>query len=191
MQVPTHYTNLADKLSTYVDALIATNDFDTIHKGYHSDAYGNAKSELYWGCPGYRIDIQDNDTRIKSALADLAETKYGKIEFHHVDAKAATADDVLRGTVLYSSWGYDQTNVDYYIVIKRTPKTVTCLPMTMTETADSVMTGTALPGEVQYEAEPIRRSIRETSYGVRINGPEKFQSCYVWNGRAKYVSHYH
>lgn len=33
------------------------------------------------------------------------------------------------GDVLYSSWGYDQTNVDFYVVTRRTKCTVTLAPI--------------------------------------------------------------
>lgn len=33
--------------------------------------------------------------------------------------------DPQPGDIYYSSWGYDQTNIDYFQVVKRTPGTVT------------------------------------------------------------------
>lgn len=190
MLIPAKFTRLYDAIVRFVDAAIATNDFDTIRTAYQSDAFRNACGTLKFESRVYQIEVGEQYDRFVAAIRALGSTKYGNIE-HHVVKGQATADDVLRGTVLSCSWGYDQTNVDYYVVVKRTPKMVTYLPMTMTETPDSIMTGTALPGTVQYEADPIRRSIRETPYGVRINGESNFQSCDVWNGRAKYVSHYH
>ena len=32
--------------------------------------------------------------------------------------------EITAGTVLYSSWGYDQTNIDFYQVVRATDKTV-------------------------------------------------------------------
>jgi len=42
------------------------------------------------------------------------------------------------GSFLYSSWGYDQTNADFYKVVKRTPKMVTIVQVyaTMFEDTD-------------------------------------------------------
>lgn len=45
-------------------------------------------------------------------------------------SKYAVTDDVsepknLVGKVLYSSWGYDQTNIDFFLVTKATAKTIT------------------------------------------------------------------
>jgi hypothetical protein len=34
-------------------------------------------------------------------------------------------NSVMIGEIFYSSWGYDQTNIDFYQVIKKTPKTIT------------------------------------------------------------------
>jgi len=37
----------------------------------------------------------------------------------------SAADSIVKpGSVFYRSWGYDQTNVDFYVVVSVTPKTV-------------------------------------------------------------------
>ncbi len=47
--------------------------------------------------------------------ANKAERKREKDQFKH---------DLKVGDILYSSWGYDQTNIDFYQVIKTTGKSV-------------------------------------------------------------------
>ena len=44
------------------------------------------------------------------------------------------ADHIEPGAILVSSWGYDQTNVDYYLVTRTTDKTCWILPMYSKET---------------------------------------------------------
>lgn len=41
-----------------------------------------------------------------------------------IDSPTITCDDVTVGDFFYESWGYDQTNVDFFKVVKRTPKGV-------------------------------------------------------------------
>ncbi len=54
-----------------------------------------------------------------------------------VDAPAIhphIAAEIEPGAILYSSWGYDQTNVDYYVVTRTTAVSCWILPMTHIET---------------------------------------------------------
>jgi hypothetical protein len=58
----------------------------------------------------------------------------------------ATAQTVQVGTVFYSSWGYDQTNVDYYVVsaLSASGKTATFVAVTSASAGnDRVSVGTA------------------------------------------------
>jgi len=41
------------------------------------------------------------------------------------ETKAATTNPLSKGDILRASWGYDQTNVDFYEVVKTTRCTVT------------------------------------------------------------------
>ena len=55
------------------------------------------------------------------------------------------ADRIEPGAILYSSWGYDQTNVDYYMVTRTTAKSAWIVPMTAHEDPTGFMSGTAIP----------------------------------------------
>lgn len=94
------------------------------------------------------------------------------------------------GTILYSAWGYDQTNVDFYEVVKATAKTVT-LRQVKAERVNSEAWGTytTTPKAGQYIGEPFRRTRAAWSerLAVAINS---YANAYEWDGNARNGSDY-
>lgn len=85
------------------------------------------------------------------------------------------------GDILSSSWGYDQTNVNFYEVVEAGDKEVTVREIaqkTVREErgADYV---TAVPGK--YVGPALRR--RPTAYGVKI---DNVQRATKWDGKPEY-----
>lgn len=97
------------------------------------------------------------------------------------------------GDVLYNSWGYEQTNVEFYEVIATTAGT-----LTMREIAQETEPGSegfmcdrrkALPGQFLNDAKPVTKRVQ---YGG--DGPGHISmdhgSCSLWDGKSKYCSWY-
>ena len=59
------------------------------------------------------------------------------------------ATTIEPGAILYSSWGYDQTNVDYYMVTRVTKSSAWIVPMSAHEDQTGFMCGKASPLEPQ------------------------------------------
>ena len=61
--------------------------------------------------------------------------------------------------VLAYTWGYDQTNCDFFQVVKTTAKTATVRPIAQTETSDGpqTMTGRARPIINRFTGPAIRK----------------------------------
>ena len=62
------------------------------------------------------------------------------------------AEKIEPGAIMYSSWGYDQTNVDYYMVTRVTKSSCWIVPMYHSETPEagySPMAGFTMPLEVK------------------------------------------
>jgi hypothetical protein len=138
------------------------------------------------------------------------------------------AERIEPGAILYSSWGYDQTNVNYYMVTRTTEASCWIVPMSAREDSApgfSPMAGHTTPLEPVIQRDrcacdhrssshyanhcdyadcectefaplpvvPQRHKIRRFDYG---NGPTEaihltsYSSAYVWDGRARYASHY-
>ena len=96
------------------------------------------------------------------------------------------------GTIFYNMWGYDQTNIDWYQVVSKTPKTITvkAIECVNVEDTPTSMTGVTTPisGAFKPNAKPHRRSLRVTPYGIKANA--EYGSLSVWDGKPKHYSTY-
>ncbi len=115
------------------------------------------------------------------------------IDFPAIDDKPALAEPYTVGSILYSSWGYDQTNIDFYLVVARKGDWVTLQPMNKTKTYNGHMSGTCVPTDVVELASTFRRRLRidaatGTCYGCK--GPDSYNSLRDWDGRPRYFSEY-
>jgi hypothetical protein len=91
--------------------------------------------------------------------------------------------------ILYATWGWEQTNVDFYQVTKVTAGFVTLQKLQTDTTYDSAsMTGTTrgLPDQYIVGEKPFRRKVYPHG-SVRINS---YTYAYLWDGTAKRTSHY-
>ena len=99
------------------------------------------------------------------------------------------------GDILCASWGYDQTNVDYYVVTKRTPKMVTLQGIgTTIEASDELaMQGSAMPDRNKPEGKPFRK---KAQLDARYDDAEWVQLfswggiARIWDGKPQRVSWY-
>lgn len=63
-----------------------------------------------------------------------------------------------KGDILVSTWGYEQTNADFFEVVEVSPKTVTVRPIASREDYEAEsMTGSAWPIPGAFRGEPMRR----------------------------------
>ena len=87
------------------------------------------------------------------------------------------------GDILYSSWGYDQTNIDFYEVRKVTGSMVVIQELEKRVVRDWGHTVNVVPVPGQYKEAPLRRkfgpSWRGDSYAVSINS---FARSSLWDG---------
>ena len=82
------------------------------------------------------------------------------------------------GDIFKSSWGYEQTNVDFFVVVSITKKTITLQKVKAVVVEASDMRGRVVPG-----TEPIGKPFRRTFK----HGAVKVDYCsyaYPWNGRS-------
>lgn len=101
-------------------------------------------------------------------------------------AEAAKGHSLEVGHVIYSSWGYDQTNVNFYEVTKLIGSSMVELRelAQITEGSGYGGGGKCYPKLGSYIGEPQRRRVMP---GNRITF-ESFQHGSVWDGQAKYWS---
>lgn len=97
------------------------------------------------------------------------------------------------GAILTASWGWEQTNIDFYCIVKRAGNWLTILPMTKkTSEEKGFMTNEETPGEINFTADPQRKKIQLSSdgkeYGFSVTG--SFGYCKLWDGKPETSTHY-
>lgn len=84
-----------------------------------------------------------------------------------------------------SQWGYEQTNVSFYKVLKRTAKTVTLIQVNSRRVYIDRVNYVAVPiDEVAHQAEPFRRKILDCYKDCEAVSVNSFENAYAWNGEA-------
>jgi len=112
---------------------------------------------------------------------------------------AAAAEDKLEpGSVLFSSWGHDQTNINFYEIVRRTWRSAWIRPISDEQTHGPNMTGTSVPlvgpngkyfytGPVQLKR-VSRRPGTDPYPGPYIQG--EYGQLQPWDGNPKRFSTY-
>lgn len=96
------------------------------------------------------------------------------------------------GDVLYSTWGYEQTNVDFYEVVGLTAKSVKIIKLGQTMVENTgYMSETVVPNRDLRGKEVMTKRIRmynDKSYYVSISS---YASASKWGGDPILQTHYH
>ncbi len=91
------------------------------------------------------------------------------------------------GDILVSSWGYDQTNIDFYQVVKVTKATIGIRVIRSTVTETGYMSGQSEPRPGVFDSDELLTK-RPNKFGyVRMNS---FSGAVKWDGKPRYVSWY-
>lgn len=95
------------------------------------------------------------------------------------------------GDVFYTSWGYEQTNTEFYVVTELpSPKTVIvqeCVAPIVNETGN--MSGQRIPRPEELVGEPMRRRVN-MSGGYPTIKVNDVATGFLWDGKPKNVSWY-
>jgi hypothetical protein len=92
------------------------------------------------------------------------------------------------GDVFVNTWGYEQTNADFYQVVGVTPKTVIVREIENQERETGFMSGYAEPVKDGFKGPEQRKKPYEWSGRTYL--PAKHGSCELWDGRPVPVSWY-
>ncbi len=124
--------------------------------------------------------LNNLQAREDAKQAKRAEAK----EWHH---------DLEVGDLLDGSWGYEQTNQEFYQVIETNPKTnsvvIQKVAQHMVEGSGGFMCEEVVPVKGKFIEPPIRRNARKGYDGKARITVDNF-SLDKWDGRPKYQSHY-
>ena len=140
-----------------------------------------SKYDKYYGFK----TAERRDEYVKEYFEDIAASYESKKKYaEKKKAMAAENQDKYKvGEILYSSWGYDQTNIDFYQIVKKTKSMVVIHQIgkeyldTKYESEDLVMPVKDYfigDGEMKKKVGP---------YGVTLN---TYATASLWDGKPKY-----
>lgn len=151
------------------------------------------------------------DGRKWSGLTDeLAQVFDPALHARRMERKAKRANkrnaahDIGTGAIFYTSWGYEQTNIEWFEVVKTTAKTVTLRSIASAKDYKGSMSGTTTPRpgcfvddfnlDDDENANGIRRNVRNfghggnDSWGCKI---DDLRNAWLWDGKPKYFSEWY
>lgn len=86
------------------------------------------------------------------------------------------------GDIYYSSWGYDQTNIDFYkIVARKGSRSFMLQAIGQTVDSNGSSQDLVMPYENSYKGRPVMK--RMGAYGFNLNS---FSIATKWDGKPKY-----
>lgn len=106
------------------------------------------------------------------------------------------AHNLKTGDVLYSSWGYDQTNIEFFKVIRVTACTVTVKALKSRAVSGDGWIGDVVPTEEFNETYPLwwgktSKTCRVINWGdgdrIRVH---ECATARVWDGQPKHFTDY-
>jgi hypothetical protein len=106
---------------------------------------------------------------------------------------AKAAQSLKIGDIFYNSWGYDQTNIDFYQIIgicgKMAEMREICQRTDMDHlTGPQSMSEYVLPCPNQFKGDSFKKIIK--SWSGTASFSMRFGCCTRWEGRSLYQSHY-
>ena len=96
-----------------------------------------------------------------------------------------TPHELRVGQIVWNSWGYDQTNVDFFRVVRVLPKSVAIVKMLNVvvsghgEPSEQVM---PIPGSADPYEKVLTRRVRVSYEGVPCVSINSFASAHLWGG---------
>ena len=100
-------------------------------------------------------------------------------------ASAAFRESLRVGEILYSSWGWEQTNIDFYQVMAIRGCTVQLRQLDQRTTEDGYMCGTTIPLFDVFKGKA--HTPRLTKNNIRI---DSYRTAWKWDGQPLRCSWY-
>ena len=175
--IPKGGVRVADKKSTAVCYMIGKNDYHVV-MGF---AGKRQKPDFH-----YRFTtLEKAQAYVAKFFTDVQAAEDYKTEAkqRETDRLAKMRDKVKVGDIYYTSWGYDQTNIDFYQVVNRTAATVEVVKIGK-NCVDS-MTGVDMvvpdPNPMVKWGDTIKRKINTTGFKIA-----SYAYAYPWDGEPKH-----
>jgi hypothetical protein len=92
------------------------------------------------------------------------------------------------GDIVVNTWGYDQTNVEFYRVVEVLPKSIRVVELMQNVSEKNFMAGETVPAE-DLRPNGTEYLLRVKAEG-RLTNPQSYYYFHKWSGRPQYVSWY-
>jgi hypothetical protein len=167
------------------DAVAYINDYDDGTK-YTAMVFAGKRSK-YDKYYSFKT-AERRDEYVKQYFEDIADSYESKKKYaEKKKAMAAENQDKYKvGEILYSSWGYDQTNINFYQIVKKTKSMITIEEIGK-EYLDTKGASEDLvkPVKNAFIGKEMRKKVGP--YGVSISS---FEDASLWDGKPKYQTAY-
>jgi len=164
---------------------IKRNDFVTLNVDVPS-AYGNNVTKAGTKCRVWKAK-RDGTVCMSSEdgyrLLTVNVNCVTRIDGPKADAKV--------GDIYVCSWGYEQTNIDYYQVVRVLPKSVVVQAIDSTRSYDGPMHGQSFPIANRFCGEERTVRLRVDGTGGTSFRVNSFSWAYPWNGKPSFFSEWH
>ena len=145
--------------------------------------FNNKKKRYILNC-GY-LSFENRNRAIKGQKADILRTI--QQEKKYFEERQAENDSIQKDTILYSSWGYEQTNIDFYIVLERKGQSVTLQKIGKEITKRNYNdSGKCIADASIRIGEPFKKRLSKYG-GIALNS---YANAKVYDGKELYWSNY-
>lgn len=145
----------------------------------------------------YFSDEQRRETWVKEQISNIKNRIEETQKYKTAKKEAISGHNFKVGDCLYQSWGYDQTNIDFFQVVEVLPKSVKIRPISqiMVKGSDGFMCENVKPDKDGFTGEamlrPVKAWVREgTKPTYSISNGRHSLSLYDYGERGVYQSHY-
>jgi hypothetical protein len=128
----------------------------------------------------YYATKEERDNKIQ-AFFDAARITEAEKERRTQARKTTSNHQVEEGALFYESWGYDQTNINFYQVVKALPKSVYIREVASTVVDDQVGQEFVVPVPDNFIGNRIIKRVNDIGkdYCLRMTS---FSTAFVWSG---------
>lgn len=151
--------------------------------------------KILWRYVYVTIDEAENKEKaeFKRISANINHRKEELNKRRKEDAATLAADHYKIGDILVNSWGYEQTNIEFYKVVNVGRKTIDII-----EIGQKAQEGSYQSHSMACNVVPIPEKILDDGdkYTLRVKSggnlsqPNSFYYIHKWNGHPKYMSWY-
>ena len=111
------------------------------------------------------------------------------IKRERIERNQAAIGKAKVGDILYSMWGYEQTNVDFYQVTKIKGQMIVVREIESKKTLTTDMTGDTMPVRNVFIGEELTKRIQADGEGYCVS-ITSYANAYKWDGKAKHFTAY-